>query len=199
MYHEVVEKLKNGQTLLDMGTCVGQTVRKLISDGVPSENLYATDLRPEYFAVGYDLFMDKDKVKSTFIATDIFNPSPSFQVIYGRIDIIYAGSFFHLFDWDDQLKVAKRAVEILRPQKGSMVVGRQVGSLEPGEQPRRSGTGMRYMHDEASMTRFWNEVGAATGTEWEVETEMAVIDADASQPTVRDGNFRRIRFIVRRK
>lgn len=37
-YDEVLSRLKNEQRLLDLGCCFGQDIRKLVHDGVPSEN-----------------------------------------------------------------------------------------------------------------------------------------------------------------
>ncbi len=79
-------------------------LRKLVADGVPTEHLYGCDLRPEFFELGYKLFRDKDTLKSKFIAADIFDPSSALSSLYGNIDIIYAGSFLHLFGYAEQVE-----------------------------------------------------------------------------------------------
>ena len=38
VYGEVLYRLKKGERLLDLGCCFGQDIRKLVHDGVPSEN-----------------------------------------------------------------------------------------------------------------------------------------------------------------
>ncbi|KAG8994877.1 hypothetical protein FRB94_009626 [Tulasnella sp. JGI-2019a] len=201
-YMQVIERIKQGQKLLDMGMCFGQDIRKLVLDGAPSENLYGSDLRADYIELGYTLFKDKDTIKSTFFAADIFDPSSPYTTIDGKIDIVYTGSFFHLFTWDNQIKVAKRIVQVLRPQKGSMVLGRQSGSLIAGESTRRGGTQQVYRHDSTSFARMWKQVGDETGTEWEVQSELGDLDClhQAPQNASEAKSARlRLRFVVVRK
>lgn len=45
-----------------------------MADGASSENVYASDLQGEFFELGYKLFNDKDRLKSKFIAADVFDP-----------------------------------------------------------------------------------------------------------------------------
>ncbi|KAG8875834.1 hypothetical protein FRB97_004689 [Tulasnella sp. 331] len=201
LYPQILDRLKQGETLLDLGMCFGQDIRKLVSDGAPSENIYGSDLRPEYLELGYALFMDKDRLKSKLIAADIFDPSSELKQIEGKIDIIYTGSFFHLFDWDDQIRVAKRVVQILRPQKGSIVLGRQTGTMTAGPSTRRGGTQPIWRHDVDSFLRMWKQVGDETSTEWSVEAELHPIEINLVHPipTGSDEEPRmRLRFSVHR-
>lgn len=50
------------RTFLDLGTCLGQDVRKLIFDGAPVDSVYGTDLLAEFVEIGYDLFRDEEKL-----------------------------------------------------------------------------------------------------------------------------------------
>jgi hypothetical protein len=46
---------------------------------------------------------------------------------------MFARFFFHLWDWDRQLKTAKHLVALLKPQKESVIAGMQVRSMtQPG-------------------------------------------------------------------
>jgi len=200
-YQEVLEKLKQGQTLLDMGTCVGQDVRKLVSDGAPAENIYGTDLEGAFIDLGYDLFKDRGKLKATFIAADILDPSSDSELkkLDGKIDVVWAGSFFHLFCWDEQVAAAKRLVKLVRPQAGSMVLGRQMGNVVPREIPDPDFTDKTmYRHNAASFARMWEEVGKATGTEWDVvEFESSPVKPIRNEES-QDSGTRRCRFTVLR-
>ena len=108
-------------------------LRKIASEGVPTENLYGCDLRPEFFDLGYRLFRDKETLKSKFLVADIFDPESTLTSLYGKVDIIYAGSFLHLFGYAKQIEVCKQIVKLLKDKKNSMLLGRQVGNLEAGE------------------------------------------------------------------
>lgn len=121
-----------------MGCCFGQEIRRLAADGAPSENLYGSDLRPEFFELGYEFFRDRDTLKSKFIAADIFDPNSALKELDGKIDILYAGSFLHLFGYEQQLEVSIRIAKLLKEKPGSLLVGRQVGNVEAGEKPHRT-------------------------------------------------------------
>lgn len=90
------------------------------------------------------------------------------------MSIIYTGSFFHLFDWDGQFAMAKRVVELLKPEPGSMLLGRQVGNINPGEYTRVGcdGERRRWRHDPRTWKEMWELVGKETGTKWDVHAEM---------------------------
>jgi SAM-dependent methyltransferase len=135
-YPQILERLKTGnEYFLDLGCFVGQEIRRLVADGARSENLYGADLRSEFFDLGHKFFKDRDTLKSTFIAADIFDPNSRLKEIDGKIDIVYTGAFLHLFGYDQQLEVCIRIVKLLRPKKGSLLAGRQVGHVKAGVNP----------------------------------------------------------------
>jgi hypothetical protein len=89
--------MQSGATFLDLGCCVAQDLRKLVYDGAPSKNTYGSDLQADFMNIGYDLFLDKDTLGTTFIAADIFDESEKsgLKVLEGTVDIIHAAFFFH--------------------------------------------------------------------------------------------------------
>ena len=177
LYSSVLSRLcTHSHTLLDLGCCFAQDVRKLVADGAPGENIWGFDLRPDFIELGYELFMDKGILKSHFMTGDVFDEHSRLKELNGNIDIIHAGSFFHLFDWNQQVQVAKRMVEILRPRAGSLVLGRQVGNMTAGEFLHRTNEkGTMYRHNEQSLERMWKEVGEVTRTEWKVKARLDTI------------------------
>lgn len=168
---------KASRTFLDLGTCLGQDIRKLIFDGVPLDSVYGADLLAEFVNIGYDLFRDEEKLpRSHFIApADIFDESSRLKEFDGKVDIVHANSVFHLFSWDDQVKAAKRVVKLMRPQKGSLILGSQIAHNEPGEVPSRPGrrSGTMYRHDEKSWERFWGGVGKEVGLAFTVRSSLS--------------------------
>ena len=191
-YTRVLSTLKeNGhgndrKKLFDLGCCFAQDIRKLIHDGVSSNSLYACDLKPEFLELGYDLFADRDSCKAHFFAVDVLRDlgdadegrECTLAKLKGEIDFVYAASFFHLFSWDDQVRITKWVVQVLRPRKGSMVFGRQTGIVRGQETERRvrkekdEGKGPIWRHDVESWKRLWDLVGEATGSKWEVWAEL---------------------------
>ncbi|KAK4450332.1 hypothetical protein QBC34DRAFT_484552 [Podospora aff. communis PSN243] len=156
------------ETFLDVGCCFGQVIRQLIHAGVPSERLYGTDLQPRFLELGYDLFCDGDleKSRATYVAGDMLadEDDAALDGLQGKIDIVYAASFFHLFEPGDQLKAAKRVVGFLRSGNPDVVIfGRNGGPKVEGWE--------KYVLDAKQWRRLWEEVGEATGTRWRTEME----------------------------
>ena len=199
LYPEILSRLiESKQTLLDIGCCFAQDIRKLVSDGAPSENLYGVELRQPFVDLGYELFGDKTSLKSTFIVGDFLSESilPAFSSLEGKIDMIYAASIFHLFNWDDQVRLAILTVNLLKPEPGSLLWGRQRGNVVAGEYEHRTDAQTTmYKHDESSFKRMWDEISKKTGTLWHVTVWLQVEDDFGLGLHVDD---RRLYFEVRR-
>lgn len=185
LYPHVLRRLKEqSQTLLDLGCCFGQDIRRLVSDGAPAQNLYAADLHPEFLELGFELFGDKDRLRAHFLTGDVFDDDHAAELasLDAKIDVIHAASFLHLFDWDAQVRAATRMVRMLRPAaKDALVLGRQVGTQEPASYRGR------FRHDADSFQRMWDEVGAKTGTKWMVKAELLPLTEREKELQVKDG------------
>ncbi|CAI6335482.1 unnamed protein product [Periconia digitata] len=169
-YPQVLSRIKNGDRYLDIGCCIGQDIRSLVADGAPSENTYGSDMKGDFIDVGYALFRDRATLKTTFIEADIFDADSELNSLEGTVDIVHAASFFHLFDWDEQIKAAKCVVRLLKARPYSMVVGRQLGHVDARPMMYRFISGKPlFRHNVESFARFWKQVGDETGTTWKVE------------------------------
>ncbi|KAI1760090.1 hypothetical protein GGR53DRAFT_523351 [Hypoxylon sp. FL1150] len=200
LYHVALGQLmaRSSSNFLDVGCCVGQVLRQLALDGVDSSRLYGTDLEPRFLDAGFDLFKDKAKTQATFVSGDMLRDGEGdgdLKVLEGKMGVIHATSFFHLFTWDDQIRAAVRMVRFLDPDDPeAMIFGRNVGTTIPGV---REGTGgsKKYLHNAESWQNLWNEVGKLTGTSWRTEVN------DIEEPgmhlnSIADGTLRRIRYGV---
>ncbi|KAH9826003.1 Methyltransferase domain [Teratosphaeria destructans] len=175
---EILPRMLTGdEILLDMGCAIAQDIRWLVSDGVDSSRTYGGDLRLDYLDIGFEMFRDRDTLKTKFIQADIMDPENAlFGELGGRVDILVASAFLHLFTYDVQKRVAMALAKLLKPQKDSLIVGRQMGSFVPGEYKRRDDDVVRYRHDVESWKRFWEEIGEETGVEYAVEAELLEIE-----------------------
>ena len=174
-YKTLVSRLRDeDQTFLDLGCCFAQDVRKLVSDGARSENIYGADLYGEFMDLGFELFKDRKTLKSTFFPTDILNEGDLLlKGLDGEIDVVYLGLFLHHFDFETCVKVCARVTRLLKPRPGSLVMGVQVGSLVGDTKPIPIPSGgILWRHDIKSFERVWEEVGALTGTRWKVEARL---------------------------
>jgi len=91
---------------------------------------------------------------------------------------------------------------LLRDRKGSLLVGRQVGNLDAGEQVHRTNKGQTmFRHNVESFKKLWEEVGESTGTKWRVEAELSKVDEGFlnERSSIHGPNVRRLRFSVWRE
>lgn len=128
---------------------MGTDLRKAVLDGYPAKNVIGCDLFPAFFDLGHELWGDKASCCITFIQGDIFKiPStppasspPTTQVtglndLIGKVDVLFMGSVFHLFDEDQQAELAlKCAILVPRRKPGTLLFGRHSGLPLKGTEP----------------------------------------------------------------
>jgi hypothetical protein len=167
--------------LLDLGCCVGQFNRKMVNEGVSPDRLYGTDLQTEYLDLGFELFRDKDRwPEGHFVAGNMIEPTEeekagqSLALLDGKVTLIHAANFFHLFSWEKQVTAGARLVRFIKPgAKDVVIFGGQTGTLKPPtrEEAEKNPFG-RFLHNEKTFGELWDEIGERTGTKWRVEVTM---------------------------
>ncbi|KAJ6441424.1 porphobilinogen deaminase protein [Purpureocillium lavendulum] len=200
VFRSAVARLKDprsGDALLDVACCLGQVVRQLVAEGVPPERLHGTDLSPAFLDLGFELFRDRARFPpGAFVAADLLQPDELHEVgekatssanaelsgsgpLRGKVTLVHAANFFHLFPWEEQVRAATRIVSFLQPGRTDAVVfGGQVGCPDPAQAEVEPGEGgpnrrrRRYLHNLASWQRLWDEVGRETDTRWRVEARF---------------------------
>jgi hypothetical protein len=133
----------------------------------------------------------------------VFDSKAPLGELYGKLNIIYTGSFFHLFSYERQLAVAELVVKLLASVPGSTLIGRQVGNLTPGSFTVGGPNGevvSPFRHNEESWKAFWDEVGEKTGTKWDVKVEMYehMFGFGDAEQKLSDQGIRRMAFVVTR-
>lgn len=167
-------------------------LRQLRADGIAGSKLYGTDLESRFIRLGYELFKDKRSLGATFVPGDMIDfDDRRLQALEGKVTIIHASSFFHLFTWIQQLGIGKRLVSFLKPgTNNALIFGRQMGTSRPG--PASGQQRGAFLHDEASFQRLWDEIGKLTGTKWTVmfdAVEDSGTDTAKRQDTDRPVDF----------
>lgn len=182
--------------MLDLGCCCAQDLRKLVHDGAPSKNLWGAELKGDFLELGYELFLDRETLKAHFIEADVFDAEGPLKQLEGKMDFIHIGLFLHLFDLEGQVKACERIVSLVKPEKGCLILGQQIGSLEPG--PMAVGSKM-YKHNVDSFEKMWKEAGDRTGSEWKVKANIdAGLGVDQKQRAEDDPDTRRLVFEIER-
>lgn len=126
----------------------------------------------EFLNLGYELFLDQKTLGARLLQADLFDrESEVIKQLEGKMNIIQIGHFLHLFDLDKQYKACERIVALLKPEKGVLIVGQQIGKVEAGSLLVGEGR-MMYKHNPESFENMWKEIGSVTGTEWEVRASL---------------------------
>lgn len=177
-YQTILQKLKNGGKFLDVGCMFAQDTRKLVYGGAPPSSVYGTDLRGEYFTYGYKLFKDNHIIPpEQFFAADILDENDlNLRKLEGKLDVINAVHLMHVFSIEDQRKLVRRFVTLLKQEKGVIFAGRVTGSTQSGyhELPNAKSTtksrgGKIWEHSPESFKELWREESEAMGTKWDIK------------------------------
>ncbi|KAF8488519.1 hypothetical protein JB92DRAFT_3090780 [Gautieria morchelliformis] len=181
---------RQGALLLDLGCCFGNDARKVVSDGFPRENVIASDLHPEFWALGHRLFKTSPETfPMCFLPGDIFDPSflspdaypapssssppgpphplaklTSLTQIQHHLSVIHTGAFFHLFSETKQSELAHLLATLLSPLPGSIILGSHQG--QPDTEYKADG-GLRVAVNGtrifAHSPTSWNNLWVGSG------------------------------------
>lgn len=161
------------------------------------------NLRLEFWKWGHDLYQSSASTfPATFVPGDLFNgrtlspgavsysppstPKPtdlpsltSLNPLKGHISVIHSSLFFHLFNEDEQLDLARRAATLLSHEKGSVIFGSHYGRPKKGTRTEILAAGpwrTQFWHSPQSWKKVWEDQVFRKGSvkvevEWEVSTE----------------------------
>ncbi|KAL2208106.1 hypothetical protein CC79DRAFT_809235 [Sarocladium strictum] len=176
--------------ILDVGCCVAPLLRQLRAEGIPGRQLYGTDYETRFFDLGHILFKDRDKFEATLVPGDMLDfEDARLNALRGKITIIHASSFFHLFNRIQQLGIGKRLVSFIKPgTTNALIFGRQMGTKKPGS-PRGQLRSPSFLHNESSFQKLWDEIGELTSTKWTVMFEYGEEDPLDMDDTPRPIDF----------
>ncbi|KAL8996354.1 MAG: hypothetical protein Q9169_004120 [Polycauliona sp. 2 TL-2023] len=150
-------------------------------EGVPTTNLFASDIIPDFWLLGFDLFRDRATFDARFIQSDILDRESALMKgeHKGKMDIILVNQLFHLFSRETQVQMAKNVVEL--GTRDAWVAGWQIGGRNGVPSGRHKGTvagsDERLFHNDRSWKEMWGQVGRETGTRWVVETLELPLEA----------------------
>lgn len=204
----ILPALRSGDAaFVDLGCCFGQELRWLAADGVPSSCMVGVDVLPDFWELGLEIFRDRHKMQGRFTCGDIvFDDNAESRALIGKVDVLFAGNFFHLFTWEKQVLAVARVVSWSKGV-GSVVCGVMIGSVRPrallsgwGEggwgKERRS---EQFWHDEKTWRSLWEEVAGMTGTRWAVEIQSWRIIEEGEQSAWMGETATRLRFLCTRQ
>jgi SAM-dependent methyltransferase len=167
---------------------------------VTTTNIFAIEKEAGFLDASFDFFGDRDRSPAHFIVGDLLDrDNEEMQALVGTVDVVHINMVLHVWDWAGQVRACERLVELLKPEKGALILGSKVGRLEAALWEAKPGIWF-YKHDPESFAKLWKEVGERTGTIWEVRAYNAGIlgvNGD-EQPHFSDPSTRRLMFEVER-
>jgi hypothetical protein len=86
-------------TLIDLGTCFGQDLRKLAHDDVSPSQLLGVDVFSAFEQNGQQFFRDADRFVGRFRTADIFATDSGLSELERSKDIVTSMMFLYSFDW----------------------------------------------------------------------------------------------------
>ncbi|KAI9876369.1 MAG: hypothetical protein M1830_006663 [Pleopsidium flavum] len=191
-YNDLLARVKSASDktrplLIDLGTCLGQDLRKLVYDGAAPTQLLGVDVFPDFEAVGHDFFRDADRFAGRFVAADIFSTADSALArTKGTWDVVASCMFLHSFDWAGQVAACKKMVE-LAAGPGSWIMGGMTANVHAREQvlkPPFVPEGVKrsvFMHSKESFGRLWDEVKKDTRVEVKVWAEYEEGESESKE------------------
>ena len=175
-YPEILDRIGNGASYLDVGCCFAQDIRRLSFDGVSTENCIGVDIEPGFIELSEELFLDKGRLHARIFTADIFEESnPFWTNLHGNFDIIHASSFFRLFGLPKQRRIAHAITKLIRPVPSSIVLGLQLAASGEAEViPIVNEDEPTYCHSLSTMQELWADAGREAGLEaqgltWDVK------------------------------
>lgn len=193
---------------LDVGACLGQDIRKLITDGAPAHSVAGAELSTTFIELGYELFRDRpDEVR--VVQADILAPdllidggSSPLAAWRGHLRIVQLGMILHLFGWEEQVAAFINAIGLLRDEPGVLIIGQATGNVDgletttltPGGADRST-----WKHNADTFARLIRDVEGKTGTSWVVKAELDDgLSVNDGKRTWDDPRTRRLLFELRR-
>ncbi len=92
------------------------------------------------------------------------------------MDMIYLGSFLHLFSRVQQRQIVAKLVQLLRPGPGALVFGRNLGAEKGGEYRMEALGWDLYRHSEKTIKELWE--GEAGGN-WNIKSSLSRYESGA--------------------
>ena len=63
-YNKIVSRVKVDASILDIGCCFEQDLRILGAEGLPTDNMFTSDIAPKFRELSYTLFNNRDAMKA---------------------------------------------------------------------------------------------------------------------------------------
>jgi SAM-dependent methyltransferase len=173
-YPEILERLQNrNEQFIDIGCGIGQELRQLAADGVPTQNLYGLDINAQNFTTGYTMFKDHSTLNALFLPTSILDHAKgSIQAqLTHKMDILWTSNLLHLLPLDQQTTAFTNILSLMRRGPNALIAGRTRAAQVSGSYVDEEGV-LGWCHDVQSFKKMFHDAADRLGEKWETEVEV---------------------------
>ena len=135
-------------------------------------------------------------MKARFLRIDLLLEETELAGLKQSVDIVLAYQILHLFSWEDQMRIAKKILELSKGR--TVVIGSQMGRLNAIEKEGK--WGRMFYHTPKTFKEMWAKSAASMGTRLEVECnamDLGEWGLQREDYSWMDPEFRALDFVVR--
>jgi len=174
-YPAILQYAKKGNFLVvDLGCCLGTDVRQFLLDGGDAHGtnkIIAVDLEQKFIDLGQDLYKGPTP-GIEFRTANLLDPTDSnVDDLTSKVNLLYTGAVFHLFDEAQQRVFAKKIASLLATVGEVAVFGWHRGAQVAGARPHRTG-GIIFSHSPESWKELWTEILGADSKNWQINATL---------------------------
>jgi SAM-dependent methyltransferase len=180
--------------LIDIGTGLGQDLRKLVLDGAAPSQLFGVDKLGQFEELSFNFFRDNNNFANVFTEADILSQDKDNALLQtiGTWDIVTSSMFLHAFDWQTQVAIVKKMMTLAKG-KGSWMIGMLAGDIKSQEVPIPAVLeGMkvtRFIHNEQSLRRLFEEAQVGMSMKLKVEVDIQEDEKSVYTKELQSGFF----------
>lgn len=194
-FAHVIKTWTPASRFLDIGAFLGIEDRALasalsasgkVADGAdPTSQIYPLDV-VDFWHLGLEYFRDYDSAfarREHYISADFLGDigAAPLRDLEHRFSVVHVGHVLHLFGREKMTDAAERLVFFTKPQRGSVIMGNQMGNRSVAREFTLPSVGNSpaetlWQHDVNSFEEMMQEVGKRTGTKWRVHAEWKDVE-----------------------
>jgi len=150
---------------------VGTDLREFFLDGGDangSNKIIGVDLEPDFIDLGQNLFKGPTKGIEFRNADLLDSTDTTLNDIKGKVNLIYTGALFHLFDEEGQIILAEKIQTLIAIEGEVAVFGLHRGAKVKG--PRS--IGIKFAHSPESWKELWTQILGDDALNWTMQSEL---------------------------
>jgi hypothetical protein len=153
---------------------VGTDIREFLLDGGDANGtnkLIGVDLQRDFINLGQKLYKGPTP-GIEFRTANLLEPTDNnLDDLKGKVNLLYTGAVFHLFDEEQQRTFAEKIATLLATSGKVAVFGAHRGAYTAGAFVHRR-VGLNYRHSPETFKELWTQVLGDDAKNWTINTSL---------------------------